>query len=53
VINQGLFYLDWLMDHRKDFQWLVLGSRLIDFQSQNRTVAARAMAERKTLGHRS
>ncbi len=25
VINQGLFYLDWLMDHRKDFQWLVLG----------------------------
>lgn len=24
VINQGLFYLDWLMDHRKDFQWLVL-----------------------------
>jgi RecB family endonuclease NucS len=24
VINQGLFYLDWLMDHRKVFQWLVL-----------------------------
>lgn len=24
MINQGLFYLDWLMDHRKDFQWLVL-----------------------------
>src|ERR1700694_1215126 len=24
VINQGLFYLDWLMEHRKDFQWLVL-----------------------------
>jgi predicted transport protein len=24
VINQGLFYLEWLMDHRKDFQWLVL-----------------------------
>jgi hypothetical protein len=24
VINQGLFYLDWLMDHQKDFQWLVL-----------------------------
>jgi predicted transport protein len=23
VINQGLFYLDWLMDHRGDFQWLV------------------------------
>jgi RecB family endonuclease NucS len=22
VVNQGLFYLDWLMDHRKDFQWL-------------------------------
>jgi RecB family endonuclease NucS len=22
VINQGLFYLDWLMDHRKDFQYL-------------------------------
>ena len=24
VINQGLFYMDWLLDHRKDFQWLVL-----------------------------
>ncbi len=24
VINQGLYYLDWLMSHRKDFEWLVL-----------------------------
>lgn len=24
VINQGLFYLNWLMTHRKDFEWLVL-----------------------------
>lgn len=24
VINQGLFYLDWLMDHQADFRWLVL-----------------------------
>lgn len=24
VINQGLFYLDWLMDHKKEFQWLVM-----------------------------
>jgi RecB family endonuclease NucS len=24
VINQGLFYLDWLMDHKRDFEWLVL-----------------------------
>ncbi len=24
VINQGLFYLDWLMDHQADFKWLVL-----------------------------
>jgi predicted transport protein len=24
VINQGLFYLDWLMDHRRDYEWLVL-----------------------------
>ena len=24
VINQGLFYYDWLMDHKKDFQWLVM-----------------------------
>jgi predicted transport protein len=24
VINQGLFYLDWLLDHRREFQWLVL-----------------------------
>jgi predicted transport protein len=25
VINQGLFYLDWLMDHKGDFQVLVQG----------------------------
>jgi predicted transport protein len=25
VINQGLFYLDWLLDHRAEFQWLVMG----------------------------
>ena len=24
VINQGLFYLDWLLDHKKEFQWLVM-----------------------------
>ena len=25
VINQGLFYLDWLMDHQADFKLLVMG----------------------------
>jgi hypothetical protein len=30
-----------------------LGSRLIDIQSQKRTVAASATAERNTFGHRS
>lgn len=24
VINQGLFYLDWLMDHKAEFRWLVM-----------------------------
>jgi predicted transport protein len=24
VINQGLFYLDWLLDHKAEFQWLVM-----------------------------
>jgi predicted transport protein len=24
VINQGLFYLDWLLDHQADFRWLVM-----------------------------
>lgn len=24
VINQGLFYLDWLVGHRRDFDWLVM-----------------------------
>ena len=23
VINQGLFYLDWLMDHQAEFRWIV------------------------------
>ncbi len=25
VINQGLFYLDWLMDHKAEFEMLVMG----------------------------
>ena len=33
VINQGLFYLDWLMDHQKEFQWLVM-SRLGQEQAE-------------------
>lgn len=24
IINQGLFYLDWLLDHKKDFEFLVI-----------------------------
>ncbi len=24
VINQGLFYLDWLLDHKAEFNWLVM-----------------------------
>ncbi|WP_036254515.1 DUF5655 domain-containing protein [Methylobacter sp. BBA5.1] len=24
VINQGLFYLNWLLDHKAEFQWLVM-----------------------------
>lgn len=24
VVNQGLYYLDWLLDHRKEFQWLAM-----------------------------
>jgi len=24
VVSQGLFYLDWLMDHKRDFQWLTM-----------------------------
>lgn len=33
VINQGLFYLDWLLDHQAEFRWLVmekLGKELAD-----------------------
>ena len=37
----------------KEFKRSALGSRLIDNQSQNKTVAARAMADRKTFGHLS
>ncbi|WP_316980121.1 DUF5655 domain-containing protein [Shumkonia mesophila] len=24
VVNQGLYYLDWLMSHKRDFEWLVM-----------------------------
>ena len=33
VINQGLFYLDWLMDHKADFKLLTiekLGAKTAD-----------------------
>lgn len=33
VINQGLFYLDWLLDHQAEFRWLVmerLGKQMAD-----------------------
>ena len=33
VINQGLFYLDWLLDHRSEFKLLVLG-RLGDKEAE-------------------
>lgn len=39
VINQGLFYLDWLMDHRDAFRWLVLekfgqdSAKVVDWSS--------------------
>ena len=36
-----------------DSMILTLGSRLINFQSQKMTVAARATADRKTFGHLS
>ena len=26
VINQGLFYLSWLLEHRGEFRWLVMGA---------------------------
>jgi hypothetical protein len=26
VINQGLFYLDWLLDHRGEFELLIMKS---------------------------
>ncbi len=39
--------------NRSDIGALDLGSRLIDRQSQNKTVAARATADRKVFAHRS
>ena len=30
VINQGLFYLDWLLDHRDSFKMLVLNKQISD-----------------------
>lgn len=34
VINQGLFYLDWLLDHQAEFRWLVM-EKLSKDVSQN------------------
>ena len=40
VINQGLFYLDWLMDHRGDFKQLVLEKLLIKLIGIHRALSA-------------
>lgn len=34
VINQGLFYLDWLLDHKADFQLLVIGKLGLDIANK-------------------
>lgn len=34
VINQGLFYLDWLLDHKADFQWLVIEKLGLDIANK-------------------
>ena len=34
VINQGLFYLDWLLDHKADFKLLVLEKLGVDVANQ-------------------
>ena len=53
--NLGYMYSSGLgvpQDYAEAVKWF-LGSRLIDCQSQNMTVAARATADRKVLAHRS
>ena len=34
VINQGLFYLDWLLDHKADFKLLVFEKLGVDVANQ-------------------
>ena len=46
-------YPECVSDHPTTGEVFALGSRLIDRQSQNRTVAARATAERRVFAHLS
>lgn len=34
MINQGLFYLDWLLDHKADFKLLVMEELGLEKQSR-------------------
>ena len=36
VINQGLFYLDWLLDHKADFKLLVI-EKILEWKSPTRS----------------
>ena len=47
VINQGLFYLDWLMDHRRDFEWLVLDKFDEAMAKKRRLVVASSPVHRR------
>ncbi|HEX9517812.1 MAG TPA: hypothetical protein VF940_16750 [Streptosporangiaceae bacterium] len=57
VINQGLFYLDWLLDHRADFELLVMkklgpeAAGQIDWSSPRRNVSGGTRVAR--AGHPS
>ncbi|MES2259722.1 MAG: DUF5655 domain-containing protein [Pseudomonadota bacterium] len=43
VINQGLFYLDWLLDHQAEFRWLVMEKLGKDMAEQIEWAGTRLM----------
>ena len=51
VINQGLFYLDWLLDHKADFKLLVIEKFGMEVSPTRSTGPCLALSALQMISH--